>query len=75
MPHINISLYEGRTAEQKEEICQKLHQSAVESLGFPENSVSVSITEHKAEKFISDVQEHIQEGELFITSKVIESQG
>ncbi len=72
MPHINISLYQGRTKEEQEEICQKLHQAVVESLGFKSEAVSISLTEHTPENFVSEVKENIKDGELFVTSKAIQ---
>ncbi|MFI3254140.1 MAG: tautomerase family protein [Eubacteriales bacterium] len=71
MPHINISLYQGRTKEEQEEICRKLHQAVVESLGFKEEAVSISLTEYTPENFVAAVKENIKDGELIVSSQTI----
>lgn len=71
MPHIDISLYKGRSQKEKEEICRKLHEAAIELLNFPSEAVSISLTEYEPEEFQSAINNNLKEGELIISSKVI----
>lgn len=45
MPLIQVSLREGRTAEQLRALISALTRAAVESLGAPKESVRVIVTE------------------------------
>lgn len=72
MPHINITLYEGRSLAQQEEICLKIHQVLGESLGFAPEALSVSLTETPPEDFVPTVEQGLETGTLWVPSKVIQ---
>lgn len=71
MPHINISMYEGRSQEVKEGLANKLQEAALDYLNCSEEAISVSITDCKPEDFVINVEKSSGDGELFISSKFI----
>jgi len=45
MPHVIVKLYPGRTKEQKETLVKKITQAVTESLGVPDESLSIGLEE------------------------------
>lgn len=43
MPHIAITMYPGRTPEQKQRLAEKLRQTVMEELHVPAQVVSVTV--------------------------------
>jgi len=43
MPHINVKLYPGRTAEQKQALADAMTKTMISVLGSKEESISVGI--------------------------------
>lgn len=71
MPHIAFHFYPGRTEEKKQEICQKLKECVVNKLGFPEDSVSISIVEIEPENFKKKIRETYDAAEIYVETKYI----
>ena len=71
MPHIEISMYEGRSDELKREIAKKIKDAAVESCGFPPESLSVSIIDFPPDAFEGEVAKRSAGSELFEASNHI----
>tara|TARA_Y100001949_G_C15669843_1_gene193456 strand:+ start:143 stop:370 length:228 start_codon:yes stop_codon:yes gene_type:complete len=46
MPHIKISLLEGKTEEQKQQLAQAIIKAAQDVIGFGDESYSVSIEDY-----------------------------
>lgn len=49
MPLVQVSIVEGRSAEQKADLARRLTQAVVEALGAPIDSVRVLLTELSAD--------------------------
>lgn len=45
MPTIHVEMFEGRTAEQKKSLVEKVTQAAVDALGCKPESVDIIITD------------------------------
>jgi len=72
MPHITVSMFPGRTEEQKKKIAQALKRTMTGELGFPEEVVSVSIEDLAKEKFVDTVIHRLhKENIVFESSKNI----
>ena len=55
MPHINISLIEGKSDEQKRQLSDEFVRVAKEILGFGDDSFSVSIEDYTKEEWKEEV--------------------
>lgn len=51
MPIVTVQMLEGRTEEQKRELCDKVTQAVSESVGAPTEGIWVVIEEMKKENF------------------------
>ena len=51
MPIVTVQMLEGRTEEQKRELCDKVRQAVSESVGAPAEGIWVVIEEKKKENF------------------------
>jgi 4-oxalocrotonate tautomerase len=47
MPLVNINMIEGRTDEQKEALIKAVAEAVMESIGAPEESIRVMISEYE----------------------------
>ncbi len=45
MPHLIVKMYPGRTEEQKKKLTTALTQAITESIGAPDESISIAIEE------------------------------
>ena len=52
MPLVRLSLYEGKTIDEKNKIISLIHKSMMDSLKIPENDKNFRIIEYKKENFI-----------------------
>ncbi len=68
MPHISISMYSGRTEEQKRDIAAKTKQAIVDACGFPPEALSVSVREYDPDVFEASVKQVIADDVLYETS-------
>lgn len=71
MPHINVSMYEGRSKEVKDGLAHKIQEAVMDYLNCSAQAISVSITDCKPENFVKQVEKSSEDGEVFITSKFI----
>ena len=71
MPHIDVSLYPGRTPEIKENIARKIRQVCNDELGFMPEHVSVSLTDTDSATFVEDVNARIDKANIIIESELI----
>lgn len=71
MPHIDVSLYPGRTPEIKEDIASKIEQLFIDELGFRPDQVSVSLTDTDKETFTEDVMKRVRHEDVIIESELI----
>ena len=53
MPLVRLSLYEGKTIDEKNKIISLIHKSMMDSLKIPENDKNFRIIEYKKENFIT----------------------
>ncbi len=75
MPHIALTMYQGRDEETKRDIAQKIETFYRETFGFGENEVSVSIIDSAPEEYSAAVEGRFTEQEqLVIPSKFIGGQ-
>ncbi len=51
MPTFHVEMFEGRTAEQKKNLVEKVTQAAVDALGCKPDSVDIIITDIKKENW------------------------
>lgn len=51
MPHIDVTMYPGRSAEIKQRLAEKLQQTAAEELGIDASVVSVSVRDIEKENW------------------------
>ncbi len=72
MPHIDVSLYAGRTDEIKQDMADRIAKFCVEELGFAKEHVSVTMTDTDRETFTEDVMKRINADNLFVESELIE---
>lgn len=71
MPHVAIHLYPGRERKVKQEIADKAVDFCKDTLGFPEESISVSIVETPADEFSEKVSARYNKDELYVSSDFI----
>ncbi len=71
MPHIDVSLYPGRTPEIKESIASKIEELFIDELGFQPDHVSVSLTDTDKETFTEDVLKRVDRENVIIESELI----
>lgn len=71
MPHIDVSLYAGRTPEIKKEMADKIAKFFIDELGFQDSHVSVTMTDTDKETFTEDVKKRIGTEGLVIESELI----
>lgn len=71
MPHISISLYAGKSPEEKQAIAEKIHQATVQELGYKPESVSVSVTEYAPDEFSPSMRNQVKKDELLIPSTAV----
>lgn len=57
MPHITVSLWPGKSAEQKMHLSQAIVDSVTDILGYGEVSVSVSLVEVSPDDWMTKVYE------------------
>lgn len=76
MPHITITLYEGRDAETKRDIAEKVATSYYETFGVPANEVSISMIETSRADFSTVVNDRLKADneELIVSSRFFDSQ-
>lgn len=76
MPHIALTMYQGRDEATKRDIAEKVEAFYRETFGFGENEVSVSIVESAPDDYANAVEGRFTEQEqLVIPSKFIGGQG
>jgi len=51
MPTFHVEMFEGRTAEQKKSLVEKVTQAAVDALGCKPESVDIIITDIRKENW------------------------
>ena len=71
MPHIDVSLYPGRTPEIKGDIAEKIEALFIDELGFKPDHVSVSLTDTPQETFTEDVLKRVDRENVIIESELI----
>lgn len=71
MPHIDVSLYPGRSPELKEKIAKAIQQVCIDELGFQPNHVSVTLTDTEPETFTEDVMGRIDKENIILESDLI----
>lgn len=71
MPHIDVSLYPGRTPEMKKEMAQKIVDFFSSELKFPVETLSVSFTEIEKEKFAEEVVKKFDLKDMVIASEFV----
>lgn len=71
MPHIDVSLYAGRTDEIKKDMADKIVRFFIDELGFQPSHVSVTMTDTDKETFTEDVKKRIDIDDLVIESELI----
>ena len=71
MPHISISMYSGRTDEQKADIAAKAKAAVAEACGFPPDAVSVSVRDIDPDQFVDEVNARIADDTLLEPSALI----
>lgn len=71
MPHIDVSLYPGRSSEVKKELARRIVDFFSADLGFPAETLSVSLTEIEKEKFAEEMSKRIDSGNLVIASEFV----
>lgn len=57
MPHIAITMYPGRSPEQKQNIANKIQKLFVEELGIDKKVISVSVEDIPKEKWEDNMKE------------------
>ena len=57
MPHVTVSLWPGKSAEQKERLTRAIVDSVTENLAYGEESVSVSFVEVSPGEWMTKVYE------------------
>jgi 4-oxalocrotonate tautomerase len=45
MPHLIVKMYPGRTEEQKKKLTMALTQAVIDSIGAPDDAISIAIEE------------------------------
>lgn len=73
MPHIDVSLYPGRTPEIKANLAKKIQQLCIDELGFAPEHVSVSLTDTNSETFTEDVLKKVDKSNVIIESELIKN--
>lgn len=68
MPHIQVTLVEGRTTEQKRRIAERLTEVLSEAAGVDRKYISLSLVEVKADGFAEG-------GELVVDRRKREAKG
>lgn len=71
MPHISISMYQGKTLEEKQKLAEKLHTAVLKELNCAPEALSISFAEHPPEDFGTSVKNSIKNEELLISSRAI----
>jgi 4-oxalocrotonate tautomerase len=51
MPHIQITMLEGRTTEQKRRVVKRITEAVTDELGAPPDAVTVSLVEVPRDSF------------------------
>ena len=72
MPHIDISMYTGRSEELKQDIAKKVKETVTEACGWPESAVSVSIIDFEPDAFTEEVQKRTSGAKLYEASDHIQ---
>ena len=52
MPLIKISMFEGRAAQEKQEVAKAVHDALIEAFRIPLNDTNIRIEEYKAEDWL-----------------------
>lgn len=68
MPHIEISMYPGRSRELKQALAEKVCLACAEALALPKSEVSVSVKDVAPENWAAAVA-HIADADMFIGTK------
>lgn len=71
MPHISLSLYQGRSREELEKLSHSLQTCLVETAGWKPGDISVSVEGILPEEFAQQVGKKIKSEEIIITSELI----
>ena len=71
MPHVSLTLYPGRTPEQINQMAKALRKSLVDTVGWKDSDVSVSVQERKPEEFAASVNERLTEETLILESDYV----
>lgn len=70
MPHIKVSMYKGRTDEQKQELSKKLEEALVSVLNANPDSISIAIEDIEPSEWVDKiVKPEIKEKEAILTKK------
>lgn len=57
MPHIAVTMYPGRTPEQKQCLAEKLRQAVMEELHVPAQVVSVTVQDVEPERWAASLSQ------------------
>ena len=68
---MSISMYAGRTDEQKAEIAAKAKAAVAEACGFPPDALSVSIRDIDPDRFVDEVNARFADEALLEPSALI----
>lgn len=71
MPHISLSLYQGRSEDELESISRSLQQCLVETAGWKPGDISVSVEGIEPDQFTSQVSKKIKTEKIIISSDFI----
>jgi 4-oxalocrotonate tautomerase len=71
MPHIAVSWYAGRDEETKQDIAEKVGNFFTSELGFPAESVTVSIVDIPSEEFVDTIKKRYRADQLYVSSEAI----
>ena len=69
MPHIAVTMYPGRTEEQKRRLAEKLRDTVINEIGADRKHISVSVEEIKPENWEKNLENfeglmYMENGEL-----------
>ena len=65
MPHIDISMFAGRTEEKKKEVAEAVVEAMIESLGCERSHLSVAIHDVDPEKWNEEVKNTVDAAKVY----------
>ena len=65
MPHIDISMFSGRTEEKKKEVAEAVVEAMMESLGCERSHLSVAIHDIDPAKWNEEVKAKVDDSKVY----------